>query len=451
MNIVILGAGVVGSQIASQLVSEGHDVVVIEKNQERAKYVSSHVDCMVINEEGNNHETLKRAGIEHADFFLSVVDSDEVNMIACGIVESEFKVPVKIARVRNLDYSRAKIFEKSFLGIDFIVNPEVETSRLIANTVALGATSDVMLFDNTEMQIRSYNVDSRSFFKGKLLKDIRSAAKIKEKFLIAGIVRENEFIIPTGMTKIEENDNLYLFAAKNTLTKIFIETGKKREKIDRIIVVGGGRIGNLVTKYLIRTGRRITVIDSDYEVCKSVAEKYTNALVIHSDISDENIFEDEQLHTYDLIITTTSDEELNILSAAYAKNLGVRRAIAVVNRPNYIPISSKLGIDVTVSPRHSTVSAIMKYIRRGDIKNIHSLFYGKAEVIEFSVKDKSILIGKSLLEITLPPQTLILTVIRNGVNEIPDGKFRINAGDTVITIAKQSAIQELEEVFLMEQ
>ncbi len=451
MNIVILGAGVVGSQIASQLVSEGHDVVVIEKNQERAKYVSNHVDCMVINEEGNNHDTLKRAGIEHADFFLSVVDSDEVNMIACGIVESEYKVPVKIARVRNLDYSKAKIFEKSFLGIDFIVNPEVETSRLIANTVALGATSDVMLFDNTDMQIRSYNVDSRSFFKGKLLKDIRSAARIKDKFLIAGIVRENEFIIPTGLTKIEENDNLYLFAAKSTLTKIFIETGKKREKIDRIIIVGGGRIGNLVTKYLIRTGRRITVIDSDYEICKSVAEKYKDALVIHSDISDENIFEDEQLHTYDLIITTTSDEELNILSAAYAKNLGVRRAIAVVNRPNYIPISSKLGIDVTVSPRHSTVSAIMKYIRRGDIKNIHSLFYGKAEVIEFAVNEKSILIGKSLKEITLPPETLILTVIRNGVNEIPDGQFKINAKDTIITIAKQNAIQELEEVFLMEQ
>ena len=107
MYIVILGAGVVGSQIASQLVSEGHDVVVIEKNSDRAKHVTNHVDCMVINEEGNNSDTLKRAGIEQADFFLSVVDSDEVNMIACGIVESEFKVPVKIARVRNLDYSKA--------------------------------------------------------------------------------------------------------------------------------------------------------------------------------------------------------------------------------------------------------------------------------------------------------------------------------------------------------
>ncbi len=451
MKIVILGAGVVGSQIASQLVNEGHDVVIIEKDQERAKYVSSHVDCMVINEEGNNHETLRRAGIENADFFLSVVNSDEVNMIACGIVESEFKVPVKIARVRNLDYSKAKIFEKSFLGIDFIVNPEVETSRLIANNVALGATSDVMLFENSDMQIRNYVVDSRSFFKDRQLKDIKSAANINDKFLIAGIVRDREFIIPTGFTFIKENDNIYIFATNKALTRIFIETGKKRERIDRIVIVGAGRIGSLITKYLIRTGRKITIVDSDYDACKAISEKFEDALVIHSDISDENIFDDEQLYSYDLIITTTSNEELNILSAAYAKSMGVRRAIAVVNRPNYMPISSKLGIDVTVSPRNSTVSTIMKYIRRGDIKSIYSLFNGKAEVIEFSIKDKSRLIGKALKNIFLPPDSLILTVVRNGINEIPDGNFIINNGDTVITIVKLDSIQKLEEVFLSEQ
>jgi len=450
MNVVILDAGVVGSQIATQLVSEGHDVVVIEKDSERAKHLASHVDCMVINEEGNNSDTLKRAGITGADFFLSVVDSDEVNMIACGIVESEFNVPVKIARVRNLDYSRAKIFEKSFLGIDFIVNPEVETSRLIANTVALGATSDVMLFENSDMQIRTYTVDNRSFFRDRQLKDIKTAVKIKDKFLIAGIVRDMEFIIPTGNTWIRENDSIYLFAAQKTLTKIFIETGKKRQKLDRIIVVGGGRIGSLVVKYLIRTGRKITIIDSDYNVCKSLSEKFGKALVLNSDISDENIFEDENLQNYDLIITTTSHEELNILGAAYGKSMGIKRAIAVVNRPKYLPISTKLGIDVTVSPRNSTVSAIMKYMRKGEIRQIHSLFGGRAEVIEFSINTRSALKGRTLKEITMPPDSLILTVIRNGVNEIPDGNLAIQADDTVITIAKLQSIPALEDIFSAE-
>ncbi len=448
MNIVILGAGVVGSQIASQLTGEGHDVVIIEKDPDRAKHVDSHIDCMVIIDEGNNSTTLKRAGIENADFFLSVVDSDEVNMIACGIVESEFKVPVKIARVRNLDYSKAKIFEKSFLGIDYVVNPEVETARLIANTVALGATSDVMLFENTDMQIRTYTVDSRSFFRDRQIKNIKTAVKVKEKFLIAGIVRNMDFIIPTGETYIRENDSLYILATQKTITKIFIETGKKRHKIDRILVVGGGRIGTLVIRYLIRTGRKITVIDSDYETCKMLSEKFSDALVLNADISDENIFEEENLQACDLIITTTSHEELNILSAAYARSMGIERAIAVVNKPNYMQISAKLGIDVTVSPRISTVNAIMKYIRRGDIKSVYTLFGGKAEVIEFSIGENHRLKDQKLKDIALPEDSIILTVIRNGVNEIPDGNFAILPGDTVITIAKLGSVSALEEIFM---
>jgi trk system potassium uptake protein TrkA len=447
MNIVILGAGVVGYQIASQLIGEGHNAVIIEKSVERARYVDSHLDCIVLNDEGNSIDTLKKAGIEKADFFLSVVDSDEVNMIACGIVESEFNVPIKIARVRNIDYSRAKIFEKSFLGIDFVVNPEVETARLIANSVALGATSDVMLFENSDMQIRNYQVDSKSFFKNKTVMDIRKSINAGGKFLIAGIIRENEFIIPSGLTVIQENDIAYILASKKTLTTLFIETGKKRESIDRILIAGGGKIGYLVARYLIRTGRKIAIIDSNYDSCKMLSEKFPDAFIINADISDETIFEEENLHDYDLIITATENQELNILSAAYAKSLGIGRAVAVVNHPNYMAISNRLGIDVTVSPRNSTVNAIMKFIRKGDINSVHTLFGHSAEVIEFSVKDKSSVAGLALKDIKIPAHSLILTVVRNNINEIPDGNFVVNSGDRVITIAKRESIRALEQVF----
>src|SRR4030042_3374261 len=120
MLIVILGAGVVGFQIAQELIAEGKDIAIIEKNSERAKYVANRLDCLVINDEGTNVETLRKAGLENADIFISVTNSDEVNMVACGVVASEFNVKVKIARVRNLDYSRSKLFEKPFMGIDYV-------------------------------------------------------------------------------------------------------------------------------------------------------------------------------------------------------------------------------------------------------------------------------------------------------------------------------------------
>ena len=448
MNIVILGAGVVGYQIASQLIAEGHNIVVIEKDSDRARQLDSHLDCIVLNDEGNSFATLKKAGIEKADCFLSVVDSDEVNMIACGIVESEFKVPIKIARVRNIDYSRAKIFEKSFLGIDLVVNPEVETARQIANSVALGAMSDVMLFENSDVEIRNYQVNSKSFFKNKTLIEIRKTIDPGGKFLIAGVVRENDFIIPSGSTTILEDDIVYIIASRKTLTKLFIEAGKKSVSIHKILIIGGGRIGFLTTRYLIRTGVKITIIDQSYEVCRTLTEKYPDALIINADISDETIFEEENLSTNDLIITTTENQELNILNAAYGKNMGIDRAIAVVNQPNYMLISNKLGIDVTVSPRNSTVNAIMKYIRKGEIRSIHTLFDDSAEVIEFSVPDNSEIIGIPIKDIKIPPDSLILTVVRNKVNEIPDGNFVVLQGDRVITIAKRESIPALEKVFL---
>ena len=120
MHVVILGAGSVGFQIAKQLIAEKKDVVIIEKDPKVVKHVSNYLDCMVINDVGNNIDVLKQAGIDKADFFISVTDSDEMNMISCGLVSSNTNVPCKIARVRNIDYSRSQIQMGPFLGIDHI-------------------------------------------------------------------------------------------------------------------------------------------------------------------------------------------------------------------------------------------------------------------------------------------------------------------------------------------
>lgn len=442
MRVVILGAGVVGIQIAEQLISEGKDVVIIEKDPDRAKYLSGRLDCLVINEEGTNISSLKRAGIEEASIFISVTNSDEVNMIACGLVTSEFNVPVKIARVRNIDYSKAKIMEKSFLGIDFVVNSEVETARQVANTIALGADSDVMLFENTDLQMRNIVVSRHSYFNNKKVKDIRH--EIRYPFLMAGIMRGSEFIIPTGETLLREGDNIYLIATQKNFTKIFIRTGKKQEKIDRITIVGGGRIGALVCEYLIRTGRKITIVEPNYDRCKMLADRFPEALVLNADISEERIFEEEDLATQDLIVTVTDDQELNMLVCLYAKSIGIKRSIALVTKSSYLAIASRLDIDVTISPKNSTVDAIMKFIRRGNIKSLHSIFGGKAEVIEFMVDEKSRLAGKRLKELTFLENALILSVVRGGENILPYGDLMIEAGDLVIVIADKGSIVRIE-------
>ncbi|MDR3237566.1 MAG: Trk system potassium transporter TrkA [Spirochaetia bacterium] len=448
MLIVILGAGVVGTQIASQLIEEGKDVVIIERNKERAKYVSARLDCIVINEEGTNIASLKNADMDKADIFISVTNSDEVNMIACALVASEFgNVKTKIARVRNLDYSETKIIDKPFFGIDYVVNTEVETARKIAHTVALGAASDVVLFENTDLQMRNIQVAEDSLFKDKQIKDLHNY--IKEPFLIAGIVSNNSFVIPSGDTVINKDDILYLLSSPYDFAKMFAHSDRRKSKrISSIILAGGGEIGFLVCRYLANTGRKITLIEIDYELCKVLAEKFPDVLVINADISAEETFTEENLGSYDLIIAATDNQELNILTSVYAKHIGVKHSISLVTNSNYIPIAAQLDIDSTISTKLSTVDAIMKYIRKGDIKSVNSIFDGKAEVIEFSIDDDNIMGHKLLRDIKLPPDTLVLSVVRKKRSYLPDGNFMILPGDVVIIISGKESIAQLEEFFL---
>ncbi|ADD69736.1 TrkA-N domain protein [Denitrovibrio acetiphilus DSM 12809] len=445
MKIVVAGAGEVGFHIADHLIKEGKDVVLIEKDADRAKFASSHLDCLVITGEASNLEILKQAGIQKADGFISATDYDEVNMITCFIVASEYDVPVKIARVRNMEYSKTRLVGQKYSGIDYIVNPEIEAAKSIASTVQHGATSDIFLFGNSDIQLRDIFVDEDSFFNGKSLKQIKT--EIKEDFIIAGIMRETEVIVPTGDSVVQDKDHIYIIAAKNTFLQILKKTGTKLRNLHTVVVLGGGKIGRYVTEFLIKMGKNVKIVDKDYEKCKKLASDYPDIMVLNGDISDESLFEEENLHKADAIVTTTKNEELNILAAIYGKSKGIKRSVALVNKSNYLNIADDLGIDSTVSPKLSSVNAILKHIRRGNIKSVYKIFDGKAEVSEFSVQREAPVSGKALKDIKLPSGSLILAVIRGGQNIIPDGNFALESGDSVITFCIKDTADSLQKFF----
>ncbi len=445
MRIVVAGSGEVGFHIAEQLIGGNQDVILIEKDRERAKFITEHLDCLVVHGEASSLQVLEDAGMGNADIFVAVTNLDEVNMISCLVVDSEFDVPVKIARVRNVAYEKSAMFKHGLQGIDYIVNPEIEAVRAIMHTVEHGATSDILVFEDTDIQLRGIYVDERSFFKGKTLKDIRR--KLQYNFIIAGISRLDELIIPSGDTVIHAEDHLYLVSSRDNLEKILSRTGRQKMILQNIVVVGGGKIGRLVTEQLIRAGRKVKVIDKNYDRCKLLAAQFPEALIINEDISEEKIFEEEQLHTSDLLIATTNDEALNMLTAIYAKRLGVKRVIPLVNKTNYVTIAANLGIDATVSSKASSVSAILKFIRRGNVKSVHTIFDGRAEAIEFAIPESSELVGKAVKELPLPSGALVVAVNRQDENYVPNGDFIIKGEDDVITFTRIEQVERLEEIF----
>lgn len=464
MTFVIVGAGAVGLEVARQLIEERRNVVLIERDVTRARYASNNLDCMVVNDESTNLDTLRKAGVNKADYFISLTDSDEMNMILCGLVAREFNVPYRIARIRNIDYSAAGLLDKNFLGIDCIVNPAVEAGRSISRAIEHGAVSDIMFFQRSTVQMRNLPVGEGSLFVERTLAEARNQTGLT--FLVAVIVRGNEAIIPSGGTKIEAFDNLYILAAEEEFDLLLQAMGKFKLRLNKIAIVGGGAVGqyvlesvlqdrkllagrlqNLLGSLLRRGKRNIALIDQDYRLCKELSQRFPDALIVNGDISAEHILEEEGLTDADAIVCTTGNQELNIVTSVYAKTLGIKRSVALVNKSNYVHIASNLGIDAPVSMQNSMVGSILQFIRHGNIDSVHNISGGDLEVVEMPVQSGSRLAGKMIQEVKFPPETLILALTRDSETVIPEGTHRLQSGDNVIFIARKESASKIERMF----
>ncbi len=446
MNIVIVGAGEVGTHIASQLVAEQKDVVIIEKDPECAARASNMLDCLVVTGEGSNVDVLRQAGAENADIFIAATSVDEVNMISCFVAGSAFNTPIKIARVRNVDYMRDGLLKNSSIGIDYLVNPEIEAAFDIVQTVVHGASSGIFAFQGTNAQLRDFLVKDDSIFNGVLVKDIRSL--IDQNFIIAGVLRNEMLHIPKGDFQILTGDHIYIVALGKSFNKILTRAGMTVDKLKRIVLVGGGLIGKHIAGMLIEDGKDVRIIEKDYERCKELSALYPESTVINGNISDQDVFEEENIAYTDAIITTTQSEELNILAGVYAKSKGVKRAVALIDKLNYTSLATNLGIDSCISAKLSSVDAILKFIRKGNIKNVYTIFEGQAEAIEFIVGGSNQnIVGKKIMDLKLPAGCLIITVQRNRKTIIPTGSFVIEEGDSLITFVAHNEISKLEELF----
>ena len=462
MKVVIVGGGAVGFQLAKELIEERRDVVLIEKDGVVVQQLGNSLDCLVLHGEGTSLEMLQRAGVDRAEVFVAATDSDEVNMIACAVVASEFEVRLKIARVRNMDYSAARVAEKHFMGIDFLVNPEVEAAAAILRAIAHGAVSDVMLFQHADVQVRNLPVVHGSIFENQTLK--RIAGLLPGPFLVAAIVRDNNYVVPSGDTVIEVGDILYVVGDPTILEEIFSRAGRAREELKKIVLVGGGRVGQQIASQLSSAGangivsklvsfmnrgerRSIKIIDRNFQRCKFLADRFPNALVIHADVSTDTVLEEQHLSRSDLVIAVTDNQELNVLTALYAKSLGVRRAVALVNRAAYADVATQLGVDVAVSQKNALVATMMRHIRGGSVQSLHTISDGRIEVVEVQVAPRSRAVGRAIRELGMPTDTLIVALARENQTIVPGGNEVVRAQDQLVIVSHKEHSARAQALF----
>ncbi len=268
-------------------------------------------------------------------------------------------------------------------------------------------------------------------------------------FRAVAILRDNRTIIPTGKDLYLRRDQIYFIAKSDEISKIVQLMGKSDEKLQDIMILGGGRIGR-DTARILETDKnlKIKLIESNPEKSLLLADELKRTLVIQGDGRDFDLLATEGILETDGFVSLTEDEETNILTSLLAKHLGVSKTIALVNRAEYIPIMAPIGINAAVNTNIITTNAVLRLIRRGDVVSVASLPGIDAEIVEYRVSQNAKITKKPLSNISFPEGSILGSLTRGEEVLIPVGSTQFQVDDRVVIFSLPQAIHEVEKFFL---
>lgn len=451
MKVIVCGAGQVGFNIARQLSTEDNDVVIVDQSENLVRKVTDRIDVGGVTGYASRPDILREAGANDADMLIAVTYSDEVNMVACQVAHTVFKIPRKIARIRAQAYLAPQwsdMFQRNHMPIDVIISPEVEVAHSVLRRLsAPGAFESTPFLDG-----RVRMVGTRLAADCPLLHT--PLRQLTELFpdLVAKVVafeRNGRLYTPSGDDQLLADDNVFIIAREDHVGRTLTLFGHEEEVARRIIIAGGGNVGLNVALALEKQERRIKakLIERDRERAEYVAERLDRTIVLNGDVLDAALLAEANVSDAEMIIALTDDDKANLLAGVLAKEEGATGAMALINNQNLMRLVAPLGLDAFINPRATTVSSILRHVRRGRIRALHSVRDGAAEVIEAQVLATSPLAGAPLSSVNMPPGVMVGAILSNGEIRVPSGRDSLRDGDNVVIFALKNAVPEVEKLF----
>ena len=451
MNILILGAGRVGSASAIQLASEqDNEVTVVDMDDERLDKLSSKSDLRVIEGNASHPNILMSAGAENADMLIAVTSSDEVNMVSCQIASTLFNTQTKIARIRQAEYTKhSDLFSEGNIPVDLILSPEALVTNYIAEVIEHPGAFQVLNFAEGKIKMVGVKTKQHGFLVDRPISHLHEHLG-NEKVRIAAVYRDGEMISPGGATVIKEGDEVYFIAAPEDIDYKITEFKQDQEKARNITIAGGGRVGYKLAA-LLEKDNHVKIIEKDSERAKYIAEKLESAIVLKGDSADDSLLKEENIENSDVFVATTNSEEANILSAMVAKRMGAKKVMAIANKDSLSDLAEAGTIDIAISAERITTSALLSHVRKGDVVTVHKLKRGNAEALEAVAHDheESNAVGKTVEEISLPEGSFITGIVSHqGEIKAVHRDTMVEADDHVVVfIDNRDTIGEIETIF----
>ena len=451
MKVIVCGAGQVGFNIARQLAEERNDVVLIDTSDELIRKVTDMIDVSGVTGFASRPDILERAGAADADMMIAVTYSDEVNMIACQVAHSVFAIPRKIARVRAQSYLEARwrdMFRRDHMPIDVIISPEIEVAQSVMRRISAPGAFESTPFLDGRVRLVGTKLGPDCALLNTPLRQLTELFPDIGAMVVA-FERNGKLHTPSGDDQLYPGDDVFLIAEDADVDRTLALFGHEETVARRIVIAGGGNVGYAVAHELeqSKSGIKAKLIELNRARAEYAAERLDRTIVLNGDVLDSAILQEANVADAEAIIALTDDDKTNLLAGVLGKDAGALSAMILVNNQNLMRLVSPLGLDAFINPRATTVSSILRHVRRGRIRALHSVRDGAAEVIEAQTLATSPLVGKPLQSANLPPGVMVGAVLSDGKITIPDGRHVLQDGDSVVIFALRDAVSKVEKLF----
>jgi len=441
MRIIIVGAGAVGSYLAERLSGGGQDVIVIEDDEARAAQLQESIDALVLHGNGASSHMLEEAGAAKCDLLIAVSDSDGANILACHTA-TQLGTKVTIARIEDGELREGV----DLLGVDLVIDPSANAAEELVGIVGLGGASELIPFADGKLVMVGGRVAPNAPITDGPLRQLRMR-RAEWGWVVAALVREGRTIVAHGDTEVRPGDHALLMTTDDRVDDATRLLGVKRRHIERAVIMGGTRLAQITADYMARAGLSVVIVDPDDDKCRYLADRHPSALVICGDPTDPEVMSELDLGPKDVVMGLTGWDEVNLLGCLVAKASGAGMAISRFNRIAYVGLLSGLGIDAAVSQRLMAASAILRFVREGQVEQVATFSDTDAEAIEIEVAQGAEAADKSLFELDLPLGVIIGGISRDSTTFVPDGSTVVRPGDHIIFFALPRDIAESAALF----
>ncbi len=450
MKVIVCGAGQVGSQIVRHLSGEGNAVTVVDNNAQLVRNLTDALDVAGVIGFASHPDVLARAGARDADILIAATSMDEVNMVACQVAHSVFEVPTKIARIRTDSYLETEwsdLFQRDHMPIDVIISPEAEVAKMTMRRLGSTAAFDIEPFLGGAVDFVGLKLDDDCPVINTPLRQLSELFSTLRAIVVA-VRREGKVWVTHGDDQLFPGDEVYLLCAHDDLNRTIEIFGRENISVQRIVVIGAGNVGLRVARQIESTpGLRCKMIERDRARAEFAADHLERTIVLNGDALNADLLAEAGIAEADAIVALTDDDRTNLLSCALASQAGCPISIALSNDPTFERIAVPLGVDALINPRATTVSTILRHVRRGRVRAVYSIGSGEGEVIEAKVMATSPIAGKRVRDVHFPTGSIIGAVLSDGKLVMPDGDTVIRVGDCLVMFAVQAAVHQVEQLF----